>query len=194
MNAQTASQVIEGASTVVSGLLKEVITRRQEAKIRQADLEHQKEIAQLRMEKANDSTATTESASAPESSDATSPASKLDRATDLIREYEDLLAEAEQQEECDFCRSLLREARKRPLAEQRELMPELRAFLDSVKDGASREEMMARIQENDRLSGLIEDVMGVNPSDEGMDRSRSRSPTYAEETDQEPEDGQYRIL
>lgn len=155
MNADTKAEVVDTVFSLAASLGKDFFVRRQEAQARERELEMQKEIEQVkagaRMEQGAPN-------SAPEKTD--DPViDALDEAADLGERYDDLLARAEAEEDCDLCRSLISAAREKPVSAQQELIPQLRDLISSVEDNASRQEMVTTINSNPALKQLLKEHM-----------------------------------
>jgi hypothetical protein len=90
---------------------------------------------------------------------------KLSEAANMAAEYDDLLSSAENAEECDVCRRLIKAARERPLREQRRMLPDLRDFLASVSDDTPREELVSELRDSEALMGLLEEEFAPQQRD-----------------------------
>jgi hypothetical protein len=180
--------LVEGGQ-MATDVAKQIYAQRKERQQMERQARHEKEIAEIKA--GGRRTATTTSTAA---TDRTDPADELARASEVVQEYGDLLARAEQKEECDFCRALIAEVRSKPIEDQRSLVPELQAFLETVKDNASREELLDRIEGNDRLSALVEDVLGVDPTTVGDDAGDTGNAPRQPHTSSGPADGDQTTL
>lgn len=150
MNNQTAAELIEGVGQTAVALAKEWAVRRQERRQMEREAEMQREMIELEAEGTDDS---------DDEADPDTVESVLDRAVETSAEYESLLEKAEAKEECQLCRTLISQAREKPLSEQRELLPELREFVSKVDNDASKEELVDAINQNEALKGLLQEHM-----------------------------------
>lgn len=171
MNNQTAAELIEGVGQTAVALAKEWAVRRQERRQMEREAEMQREMIEL---ESGEST-TDEGDAEPDTVE-----SVLDRAVETSAEYESLLEEAEAKEECQLCRTLISQAREKPLSQQRKLLPELREFVSKVDNDASKEELVSAINQNEALKGLLQEHMAsvqeaTSPSTEGSGGSDTES-------------------
>lgn len=186
MDAQTKAEMIDSALGGAAALAKELFLRRQERMQAERQAELQKEIERIRAnggspdahsdgegpgEATGESKAPRRSRPARDrhrggqTSGRGGVVETLDRATDTVTDVDELLAEAEEMEDCRLCKRLISAARNKPLPEQRRLLPELRDFLASVDDGTPTSEVAKQIRESDALLSLLKDEMGgVMPS------------------------------
>lgn len=158
---------------LVGNVLRELLVARKERQMVEKEAEAKKEVIDLKQSGQNAASPVSKSTSTTDEN-----VDSLTRATEVVQEYDTLLAQAEQQETCDFCRALISAVRNRPIDEQRVLLPELQTFLDEAKGDSTREELIQMVRQNDRLSDLVEDVLGVPPSsdDDGASESQARNP------------------
>lgn len=172
----------QAGAKIVGSVLREWLVSRKERQMVEKRAEAQKEVLDLRQ-----NSASREMLRGGTDSNGSESGDSLSRATEVVQEYDDLLATAEQQEECDFCRALISELRSRPIEEQRVLLPELKAFLDGAKRNADRDELIRSIRGNDRLADLVQDVIGVD-IDSNAQSGRSKQAAKQSDSGSPPTD------
>jgi hypothetical protein len=176
VGADTKAELIDSAVNGVTALAKEFFVRRQEQQQFEREAEFKKELARIRAgdqtdsESADQSTEASAGPQQPSISDTTPAPSDaggregtvetLRRAAETAEEYDELLEAAADMEDCRLCTRLIKATKKRPVSEQRELVPELTEFLASVEEGTPTQEVAAQIQQSDALMELLQDEMG----------------------------------
>jgi len=180
--------LVEGGQ-MATDVAKQIYAQRKERQQMERQARHEKEIAEIKAGGGRASTTTsTGNADRGESVD------ELARASEVVQEYDDMLARAQQNEECDFCRALIAEVRTKPIEDQRSLIPELQTYLEAVDDNASREELLEHIKNNDRLAGLAEDVLGIDTDELFGDEEPPPSAQRQPHTSNGPADGNQSTL
>lgn len=180
MHSSTKAELVETLTGTVGSLAKEFLVRRNEMNRLEQEAQYQKEIEELRAQNRG----AQRDATGGDHADSDDPVvSSLNQASELAEQYDELLAEAEKHEECELCRSLISATRQKPVTEQRELIPELRDFLEKVDDDADRDELVAQIKESDNLMSLLREQMemmeraasgGESSSDDNSSSQRNR--------------------
>jgi len=151
MQSNTVAELVEAAGTAGTSLLKEYFVRRAEGRRKEREFEMQKQLLAAQSDDSGD--VSTQEAGA-------SVVGTLGEAETVAQQYDSLLAEAAELEDCDLCTALIEEARNRPAAEQADLIPELRAFLEDVEDGTPTHQVAQRARKREALMGLLQDAMG----------------------------------
>lgn len=170
MDSNTKAELIQSGVTALGAIGKELFVRRKDREMMEREAEIQKELATLR--------AGGKSNKAPENDD-DSAVSALDEAASLADQYESLLARAEAEEDCELCRSLISSARELPLDKQQRVIPQLRDFLSTVEDDASRDELVSEINDSPELKSLMQrhmDAVGGDSSTSSGSRTRGSAP------------------
>jgi len=159
MDSTTKGELIENVSGMIGTAMKELFVRRSERKKMEREAQLKKDLAEIRA----NSTARSEGRSEASAEEVAGVLNSLSEAEEVGEQYDRLLAQAEAAEDCELCKTLIRETRDRPLSEQKALIPELHEFLSRKDDDASQEELVRQLEDSPALLSLIEErVVGAD--------------------------------
>lgn len=185
MHAETKGALITNGANLASELLKEVLVRREENKMMERQAEMEKELAETRA-RANQprgggsvvadpsgnggEQAASSGGQQPAQQEFRSPSEQpaqqepedvteaLGRASQMAREYDDLLATAQEREDCEMCRAIIEEARGLPLPQQQKVLPELQDFIEMAETNPDADELRAKLQQSEHLMELVQRI------------------------------------
>lgn len=151
MHEETQRELIDGGTSLIGALCKEMIIHRNEIKKLEKERELQTELARVRREHQGDASTDNGSHTAHEE------VAGVRAGGDLHDAIEDL----KQREECSVCRDLLSAIQEADPRTQAIALTEYGKLTARVSDGASQQEIERLIRESDELRSLLQSHAGV---------------------------------
>lgn len=153
MHDQTKAELVDGGTSLIGTLLKDLLTRRTQREQMEQRKEMEVELAKVRQEHAPDDD--------DQPADAVQPAQNSRGEPAVTQELRAAFEELKANEECSTCRQLLEPIAELPPRQQLHALTEYGRFKQAMEGGADKDELEAIIRDSDTLSAMFNESMGV---------------------------------
>lgn len=182
MHSQTKGAIISHGFNLISEIAKEQLVRREEQRQIDQEVEMQKQLVEARdtaspTPRAGDVSSQSTAGSDPQRdrspepdhpdggdpdpqerfgpAEPRDPTEALEKASETVSVYDDMLETAYEMEDCQQCRNVIQATRDMPLPKQRQVLPELRDFIAAADQGAGAETLKGILRDSDHLLDVV---------------------------------------